>query len=921
MTRATFRRFVPALALVLAFSFSASAQFLLDDIEHGANGPNKLGHYWYTFNDASGILTNHRETLQPIAGGYGGSDYAVGMVFSGLAAPAAQAAYATVGLGTNISAAENAGYGSDFNGVTGFSFYAMGPAGLVVNFNVETIENAQTGATRVTDDSYTYQITLANSGWNQHTVNISQLAQEGWGDAYTFLRANVTKISWSLKAASNTVNAGTFLVDDVRILGTFDADIDIDDPPPVVTVCNTCVSATFGPSQPAALLSDFDVVATPLRNELGYFWYSYDDRPAGTSVATLAVAVDGSGVGTSVNDRAVSTSITLGGAYGPNNIPPFAGLGTNLYNADASAPSYFDGRAFTGMYFEYKTDGADPITVELHDQYSIAYMDGEDFQIHLPGTAGQWRAATINFSQFALPNWATARPLPLQSLGKIQILYKGAGSGAITIDNMYLLGSDKLVDAPPPKYTLTYTTSTTGSATCSLKVGTVMYAPTYTVVVDSGVVSPLVEAVAGSGYVFLNWDDGVTTAIRSDTAKANRTFTANFGEAPPPPPPDSVTITYKAGTGGKVAEVPNDPEADLEPSDEVKFVIKTEPGEPGPKVTAIPNEGYRFVKWNNGDTARIRSDFSLKDTVFTAEFELIPTFSITYRAGSGGNVAKTVATGNLEPLLKEIAFEAEPGEAGPSITAVPEEGFEFVSWNDGVTDPQRIDTVGTKDTTFTAVFIKKDDDIDPELTYFTLTYIAGTGGKLVVDGDTTASFSRQVEEGTEGPEVTPIPDEGYEFGGWSDGDESIARSDEAKEDMMVTAQFKKIEVAVKTLDRIVQQPDGDDFAIIAPIVIRAGEVTAGPNPVAKRATVNFFRLGRTVKSGSLSIFDASGNLVRKISISDNAPAGNTERRVVGSWDLTDSKGRMVAEGAYLVRGTVTTLDGARERVSLKISVR
>jgi hypothetical protein len=395
-------------------------------------------------------------------------------------------------------------------------------------------------------------------------------------------------------------------------------------------------------------------------------------------------------------------------------------------------------------------------------------------------------------------------------------------------------------------------------------------------------------------------------------------FFANFGTAPPPPPPPFVTITYEAGPGGSVAEDPGET-GDPDPQPVVELEVATADSTiPGPAVIAIPDEGYKFVRWNDGKTVNPRADFSLKDTAFVAEFEPIPMFRITYLAGSGGSLT----TPGAEDPVQSYEFRSYEGEESPGVTAVADEGYEFIGWSDGLKEETRTDIVGTADTAFHALFIELDDDVDPDTTYFTLIYIAGSGGRLVVDGDTVSSLSRRLMEGTEGPLVDVLPDEGYRFLGWDDDNEVIERSDiAAEEDRTFTALFEKLPVSVMTPPRVVQPQDNDEFAIIAPIIIRAGELVAGPNPVTKRSTVNFFRLGRAV-SGTLSVFNASGNLVNRISINDNAAgAGVTTRRLVGSWDLTDSRGRAVAEGTYLVRGTVTTQDGTRERVSLKISVR
>ncbi|MCL2689926.1 MAG: hypothetical protein FWE57_08795 [Chitinispirillia bacterium] len=128
-------------------------------------------------------------------------------------------------------------------------------------------------------------------------------------------------------------------------------------------------------------------------------------------------------------------------------------------------------------------------------------------------------------------------------------------------------------------------------------------------------------------------------------------------------------------------------------------------------------------------------------------------------------------------------------------------------------------------------------------------------------------------------------------------------------------------VSVLSPERVIPgtNPDNQPTSTISPTAISA-EFTAGPNPVAKSAgIVNFFYQGKKIQSAAFTVFDAFGNAVNKISIKDNA-IGTQERRPVGSWDLTDSKGRLVSEGTYLVKGTVT-VDGKRERVSLLIGVK
>ena len=59
------------------------------------------------------------------------------------------------------------------------------------------------------------------------------------------------------------------------------------------------------------------------------------------------------------------------------------------------------------------------------------------------------------------------------------------------------------------------------------------------------------------------------------------------------------------------------------------------------------------------------------------------------------------------------------GGTGTQVTAVPDTGYHFVSWSDGVTTAAPTDTNVTADLTVTASFA---------INTYTLTYIAGVGG-------------------------------------------------------------------------------------------------------------------------------------------------------------------------------------------------
>jgi len=115
--------------------------------------------------------------------------------------------------------------------------------------------------------------------------------------------------------------------------------------------------------------------------------------------------------------------------------------------------------------------------------------------------------------------------------------------------------------------------------------------------------------------------------------------------------------------------------------------------------------------------------------------------------------------------------------------------------------------------------------------------------------------------------------------------------------------------------------------VAAPFNRLVYEFTAGPNPVSKSGTVNFYA-GADIHgrlplnyTGTLTVYNAAGNVVRKIAVDDNSSNNKSARRIVGSWDLKDAKGRLVSEGTYLVKGVIKTSDGKSEKISLIVGVK
>ena len=253
--------------------------------------------------------------------------------------------------------------------------------------------------------------------------------------------------------------------------------------------------------------------------------------------------------------------------------------------------------------------------------------------------------------------------------------------------------------------------------------------------ITDGESAQTVTAVPSLGAEFVRWSDGVMTATRTDNSVSdNIEVNAEFKRVT-----DVFSLKYSAGEGGTIQG---------ETTQEVLV------NGSGTEVTAVPDEGYGFIKWSDGVTTATRTDTNITQHLsVTAEFGRKITLS--YSAGEGGTVQG------------ETTQELIEGTAGTSVTAVPNEGWYFVSWTDGVDTPTRTDTPsyhGNSTISFKATFAP----------YHTVKYIVyGEGG--TIQGDTT-----QLVKPEETPTaVTAVPDEGYKLKGWyedsvSDGNLLIA---------------------------------------------------------------------------------------------------------------------------------------------------
>ena len=182
-------------------------------------------------------------------------------------------------------------------------------------------------------------------------------------------------------------------------------------------------------------------------------------------------------------------------------------------------------------------------------------------------------------------------------------------------------------------------------------------------------------------------------------------------------------------------------------------------------VSAIPNEGYKFVGWSDGKAEASRQDSLNQNSSFVARFEEISMITATYVATEGGSIE-----GELYQASTNMF-------ATSSVKAIPDVGYRFKGWDDGFGFATRQDIVD-EDIVFTAIFEK--------IKYVTVNYTATEGGKIV--GEATQTGEDKITTTA----VEAVPDEGYGFYGWNDKKEGASRTDATTENKNIVAIFKKI---------------------------------------------------------------------------------------------------------------------------------
>ncbi|MBR5983989.1 MAG: PKD domain-containing protein, partial [Bacteroidales bacterium] len=285
-------------------------------------------------------------------------------------------------------------------------------------------------------------------------------------------------------------------------------------------------------------------------------------------------------------------------------------------------------------------------------------------------------------------------------------------------------------EALPPQYTVTVMSANETQ-------GVVFGGGTY----DAGT-EIQISATANEGFLFASWNDGNTDNPRTITVTANATYIASFEEIPHytitvRPSNPSFGITWGSGT----------------------YTVGTEI-----TIGVEPNEGYRFIGWDDGETSSTRTIIVIENAIYTALLEEIPQYTITVRPSNPS--FGTTWGGGTYTEGTEITIGVEPNE-----------GYRFIGWDDGDTNSTRTIVV-TENATYTAML----ELIPPQYTITVLSVNPEYG--LAFGGGT-------YERGTL-VTISAEANEGYIFTSWNDNNTMNPRTIEVVADATYIASFADI---------------------------------------------------------------------------------------------------------------------------------
>lgn len=252
----------------------------------------------------------------------------------------------------------------------------------------------------------------------------------------------------------------------------------------------------------------------------------------------------------------------------------------------------------------------------------------------------------------------------------------------------------------------------------------------------------VLDAQPAMGYHFVQWHDGATDATRVIVVSADETYYAYFA-------PNRYSLTVFSGdtSKGSVAGGNNY---------DYNSVAS---------IFAYANYGYNFIQWNDGSRDNPRNVVVTSDTMFTAVF-------------SANNYIVTVGS------LDDDMGSASGGSvyvygSNAIITATPAYGYHFAQWSDENSDNPRT-VVVSGDATYIALFAPNRYEITVSSNNIAMGSAYG-GGEY--------DYGSNIM-------IYAMPNHGYHFSQWDDGNTANPREIEVNSDISFIAQFEANEYNV-----------------------------------------------------------------------------------------------------------------------------
>jgi uncharacterized repeat protein (TIGR02543 family)/prepilin-type N-terminal cleavage/methylation domain-containing protein len=300
-----------------------------------------------------------------------------------------------------------------------------------------------------------------------------------------------------------------------------------------------------------------------------------------------------------------------------------------------------------------------------------------------------------------------------------------------------ITATSSLTDGGTATVTATFVPNVSGVITIAAGTGGTVN-PTSIASLTYGAAGTAIAATANTGYTFSGWTvtsnptyvsiadpNSASTTITSTTSMpvgGTATVTANFTI-------NTYTVTFDKNGGDTEASPAS---------------ITTNYNTTVTLPTAPTKTGYTFTGWNtlaNGSGTAFTSSTPVVASITVYAQWTINSYTLTYTAGTGGTISGTTP--------QTVAN----GGNGTAVTAVPNAGYYFVNWSDGVSTATRTDTNVTANKSVTANFAA--------IVSGPITIAAGTGGTV------SPTLIASLTYGAAGVTITATPNAGYHFVSWS----------------------------------------------------------------------------------------------------------------------------------------------------------